>query len=88
MIETYTLARAQKNFYSIIKNVNEQRKPVMIDATVGNEKKSAVVVSKQDWESIEETLYLVQVGTLGKVQKREKDNSEFTDIDEIGWDEL
>ena len=88
MIETYTLANAQKNFYSIIKNVNEQRKPVMIDATNGDEKKSAVVVSKQDWESVEETLYLAQTGILGKVQKREKDNSEFTDIDDIDWGDL
>lgn len=88
MIEAYTPTSARKNLYSIIKNVNEQRKPVMIDAADGNEEKSAVVIGKQDWESIEETLYLVQTGTMEKVQQREKDNSGFTDLDDIDWDEL
>lgn len=88
MIETYTPTSARKNLYSIIKNVNEQRKPVMIDAADGNEEKSAVVIGKQDWESIEETLYLIQTGTMEKVQQREKDNSGFTDLDDIDWDEL
>lgn len=88
MIETYTPTNARKNLYSIIKTVNEQKKPVMIDAADGNEKKSAVVVGKQDWESIEETLYLVQTGTMEEVQQRENDKSGFTDIDDIDWDEL
>lgn len=88
MIEAYTPTSARKNLYSIIKNVNEQRKPVMIDAADGNEEKSAVVIGKQDWESIEETLYLVQTGTMEKVQQREKDGSGFTDLDDIDWDEL
>lgn len=88
MIEAYTPTSARKNLYSIIKNVNEQRKPVMIDAADGNEEKSAVVIGKQDWESIEETLYLVQTGTMEKVQQREKDDSGFTDLDDIDWDEL
>ncbi|WP_283618238.1 type II toxin-antitoxin system Phd/YefM family antitoxin [Ligilactobacillus hohenheimensis] len=88
MIEAYTPTSARKNLYSIIKNVNEQRKPVMIDAADGNEEKSAVVIGKQDWESIEETLYLVQTGTMEKVQQREKDDSGFTDLNDIDWDEL
>lgn len=88
MIEAYTPTSARKNLYSIIKNVNEQRKPVMIGAADGNEEKSAVVIGKQDWESIEETLYLVQTGTMEKVQQREKDNSGFTDLNDIDWDEL
>lgn len=35
-----------------------------------------------------ETLYLLETGTLAIVQKREKDNSGFTDIDAIEWDEI
>lgn len=88
MIETYTPTNARKNLYSIIKDVNLQKKPIMIDAADGNNKKSAVIIGKQDWESIEETLHLIQTGTMEKVQKREKDNSGFTDIDDIDWDEL
>lgn len=88
MIEADTPTSARKNLYSIIKNVNEQRKPVMIDAADGNEEKSAVIIGKQDWESIEETLHLVQTGTMEKVQQREKDASGFTDFADIDWDEL
>lgn len=88
MMDTYTPTNARKNFYSIIKDVNLQKKPVIIDSADGNDKKSAVIISKQDWESIEETLYLIQTGTMEKVQEREKDDSGFTNIDDIDWDEL
>lgn len=88
MIETYTPTNARKNLYSIIEEVNNQKKPVIIKSADGNVKKSAVIISKEDWESIEETLHLIQTGTLEKVQKREEDNSGFTNVDDIDWDEL
>ena len=43
---TNTPTNARKNFYSIIKDANDQKRPVMIGAADGNEKKSAVIISK------------------------------------------
>lgn len=88
MKNTYTPTKARENLYSIIREVNCQKHPIMINSSDGNEKKSAVIIGKEDWNSIEETLYLVGTGTLDKVQQREKDNSGFTDVDDIDWDAL
>ncbi|OTE88232.1 prevent-host-death protein, partial [Escherichia coli] len=41
-----------------------------------------------DWRAIQETLFLEQTGTLEKVRDREKDDSGFTDIDDIDWQAL
>ena len=48
----------------------------------------AVIVNKKDWELIQETLYLFTTGMLDKVLEREKDDSGFTNVDEIDWDTL
>ncbi|WP_229718036.1 hypothetical protein [Ligilactobacillus salitolerans] len=41
---------------------------------------------KKDWDSIAETLYLENTGTLAKV--RENDKSSFSNLEEIDWDNL
>ncbi|HAQ4807499.1 TPA: type II toxin-antitoxin system Phd/YefM family antitoxin, partial [Enterococcus faecium] len=49
---------------------------------------NAVLIGLDDWKAIKETLLLEQIGTLGVVRKREKDDSGFTNVDEIDWDNL
>ena len=44
--------------------------------------------SKKEWDSIAETLYLENTGTLAKVREREDDDSGLTNVDEIDWDNL
>lgn len=46
------------------------------------------LIGLEDWQSIQETLLLEQMGVLDQVRKRSKDNSDFTNIDEIDWDSL
>ncbi|HCT0500937.1 TPA: prevent-host-death protein, partial [Staphylococcus pseudintermedius] len=49
---------------------------------------NAVIVSQEDWDSIQETLFLEYTGTMDKVRAREKDDSGYTNIDDIDWDNL
>jgi len=46
------------------------------------------VLSKRDWDSIEETRYLEKAGLLDKVRRRELDESGIMDVGEIDWDKL
>ncbi|WP_125589878.1 type II toxin-antitoxin system Phd/YefM family antitoxin [Companilactobacillus jidongensis] len=87
-MQDYTPTNARKNLYNILKEVNIQKKPVAITPASGDENESAVVISRRDWDAIEETLYLENTGTLTKVRERQKDDSGFTNIDEIDWDNL
>ena len=79
-------SNARKNFYQLLKNVNKDHKEIQIISEVSGN--NAVLISLENWESIKETLLLEQTGVLDQVRKREKDDSGFTDIDEIDWDNL
>ncbi|UXR86954.1 type II toxin-antitoxin system Phd/YefM family antitoxin [Staphylococcus felis] len=78
--------KARKEFYEILKKVNSDHEPVIISGS--NSENSAVIIGKKDWDSIQETLYLESVGVMDKVREREKDNSDYTNIEDIDWDNL
>ncbi|WP_425613235.1 hypothetical protein [Xylocopilactobacillus apis] len=52
----------------------------------GNQNEAVVVISKKDWDSIVETIYLEGTGTLAKVSQRMDDDSGFSDFDDVDWD--
>lgn len=76
---------ARKNFYKIIEEVNINNSEIEINNKNGN---NAVLVSRDNWDSIMETLKLEQIGVMDKVRDREKDSSGFTNVDDIDWDNL
>lgn len=77
---------ARKNFYQLLRNVNDNHEPVFINGK--NNESDAVIIGLEDWNSIQETMYLEATGTMNKVREREKDNSGKTNIDDIDWDNL
>lgn len=48
---------ARANLYRLIEDVSESHTPV----TIAGKQHSAVLVSQEDWDSIQETLYLVSI---------------------------
>ena len=77
---------ARKNFYQVLKDVNENHQPVVVSGSKTDS--DAVIISLEDWDSIQETLILEQTGVMEKVRSREKDESGFTNVDDIDWDNL
>ena len=49
---------AQKNLYQLISDVNENKRPVTIVNEHGH---NAVLLSEDDWNSIQETLYISSI---------------------------
>lgn len=86
MQNTMTPTNARKNFFSLLKQVATDKKPVIIQQK--DPELDAVLVNKSDWDAIQETLYLYSTGTLATVAERENDESGFTMIDDIDWDSL
>lgn len=78
-------SQARKDFYQLLKDVNKTNEPVYISGK--NEETEAVMVSKKDWEAIQETLYLQSSGVADVIQQREKEN-EFVALEDIDWDTL
>lgn len=48
-------SNARQNLFQLISDVNEYSEPIII---TNNKGKNAVLISEDDWKSIEETLYL------------------------------
>ena len=50
-------SEARANLYRLIDQTNESHEPV----TISGKRNNAVLVSEEDWKSIQETLYLVSI---------------------------
>lgn len=84
MDNVVTPTQGRKEFFKLIKKVNVDKAPVVIKPTKGGEK-GAVVIGEDDWNAIQETLFLVNQGVDKQIKEREKDNEE--DFDKA-WDEI
>ncbi len=56
-MQTLTATEARTNLYRLIDQVAESHQPVAISGKRAN----AILISADDWESIQETLYLLSV---------------------------
>ena len=56
-METTDATTARKNLYRLIDEVSETHTPI----TITGEERSAVLVSEEDWNAIQETLYLSSI---------------------------
>jgi prevent-host-death family protein len=56
-MKTITASNARSNLYRLIDDTIDSSEPVQITGRRG----SAVLVSEEDWRSIQETLYLISI---------------------------
>ena len=84
MDNVVTPTQGRKEFFKLIKKVNDDKQPIMVKPTKDGEK-GAVVVSEDDLNAIQETLFLIDQGVDKQIKERENDPSE--DFDKI-WNEL
>ncbi|GFI21237.1 type II toxin-antitoxin system Phd/YefM family antitoxin [Lactobacillus johnsonii] len=83
----YNPTNARKDLYRILKEVNDTHTPVTIQSQ-GKNSDAAVLVGAEDWRAIQETLFLAQHGVDKVIKERELDNSGWTDVEDIDWDQL
>ena len=56
-VETIKINQSQFDFAQLIARINEKQEPILIQETTGK----AVLISEQEWNSIQETLYLQSI---------------------------
>ena len=61
-MSTHPINEAEKNLRQLINEVIESHKPVIIT----NEGNNAILLSEEDWSSIQETLYLLAIPNMRK----------------------
>lgn len=79
MEEITTPTKARTNLYSLIRHINRDSKPVIISGA--DENKSAVLISKRDYDAMQETMALLMNGQLQDAIDRENDDD--IDLDEM-----
>ena len=55
-----TITNAQKNLFQLVENVNDGYAPVII-VNENDDTKNAVLISEEEWNSIQETMYLYSI---------------------------
>lgn len=61
-----TASQARANLYRLIDNTSESHEPVVITGKRHN----VVLISEEDWKSIQETLYLLSIPGMRKSIKK------------------
>jgi prevent-host-death family protein len=69
-MKAYSILEAQENLANIAKSINKTHKPVCIK----NETNSLILLSKADYESLQETLYLYSIpGLIHEINEASKE---------------
>ena len=55
-----TIKQAQKNLAGLVESVNFDNTPIII-VNENDDRKNAVLISEEDWNSLRETLYLYSI---------------------------
>ena len=81
MTKVMTVSQARINIYKIMDETAETHQPIMITGKRNN----VVMLSEEDWNAIEETLYLNSIPGMATSIKEAMDapNSEFSE--DIEW---
>lgn len=67
-IVAISVTKARENIYQILSDVHSNSQPITI---TNNRGKNGVLISEDDWNAIQETLYLsFQAGILGDLSPR------------------
>ncbi|SHF05226.1 prevent-host-death family protein [Thermoanaerobacter uzonensis DSM 18761] len=83
-MKTMPVTKVRQNIYKIIEQVRENSEPIQITSRKGN----AILISEEDWNAIQETLYLLSVPNL-KESIMDADKTpldEWKDEEDLGWD--
>ena len=62
IMETIMIKQAQLDLPKLIADINQKHHPILIKETTGN----AVLISEQEWNEIQETLYIQSISGLAE----------------------
>ena len=83
-MSTINITNARQNLFQLVADVNVGFNPITI---VNNKGKNAVLISEDEWKSIEETLYLSSIPGLVEDINNIRKNENWDDAKEFNTDE-
>ncbi len=81
-MKTITITRARQDLYNLVDEATQTNQPIQILGKRGD----VVLVSMEDWNAIQETLYLMSIPNM-REQLLEGKNTPISEcVEDIGWD--
>ena len=80
-MSTINVTTARSNLYLLIDQVSEESRPVRI----AGQRSTAVLVSEEDWEAIQETLYLQAIPGMVDSIRQAREESVEAASEELDW---
>ncbi|MCP5206297.1 MAG: type II toxin-antitoxin system Phd/YefM family antitoxin [Hahellaceae bacterium] len=80
-MNTLTASEARANLYRLLDQTSETHQPI----TITGKRNSAVLISSEDWESIQETLYLLSVPGMRESIREGMEESVDSCSKELDW---
>jgi antitoxin YefM len=82
-METITISQPQFDFAKLIADINQKHQPILIQETTGK----AVLISEQEWNEIQETLYLQSIpGMVESIHLAAATPiEECIDLEDVDW---
>ena len=83
-MKTIPVTKLRENIYKIIEQTRIYSEPIQITSKKGN----AILVSEEDWNAIQETLYLLSIPNLKEsiIDADKTPLDEWKDEEDLGWD--
>ena len=80
-MRTINVTKARANLYNLLIEASESHEPIQITG----KKSNAILVSEEDWRSIQETLYLLSIPGMRKSIIEGLNSDVDTDTQKIDW---
>ncbi|MEL6439290.1 MAG: type II toxin-antitoxin system Phd/YefM family antitoxin [Cyanobacteria bacterium J06621_8] len=82
-MDIHSASQARANLFKLLEQVNQESKPCIITSRKGD----GVLIAKDDWESIQETLYLQSIPGMQQsiIEGMATPLSECVSEDELEW---
>lgn len=82
-MDIHSASQARANLFKLLEQVNQESKPCIITSRKGD----GVLISKDDWENIQETLYLQSIPGMQQsiIEGIATPLSECVSEDELEW---
>lgn len=82
-MQSFTIQEAQDKLSTLIDNVAQEHLPISISSDLND----AVLISKEDWDAIQETLYLNQIPNLvdSIKQSSQEPAGDYIRLEDLEW---
>ncbi len=80
-MQTFKASVARANFYRLIDETAASHQPIIISG----KRSSAVLISSEDWDAIQETLYLLSVPGMRESIKKGMAETLAESVQELDW---